>query len=305
MERGRCLAMKAIGLPRRLTDATRSRCRFHLASCGQSFSSSMPNLVKIFGERNCGTNALGYLIRANSSSPILPSSEFEIDPAMAARAWVMGPRDREQIIDRIYASVPEILSWKHCATNFSNARIFGGAVVLVCVRHPASWLVGLYKNPYHTLGGKPATIEEFIRQEWETVERERLGGRSFRPLQLYNLKLASHLAFAEDLRNAGIAATVVRHEDLLFRPKEVFRSIGTNLADVRKRFRPRLTSTKRRAQPGDICREQPSTRMGKPVFLLRRYYAKELWRRPLRGLEGIVNAEVDWDVAHEFGYSRL
>ena len=247
--------------------------------------------VKIFGERNCGTNALKNLIEDNSGSSILPTTEFDIDADAASRAWAIeNRREFERALDAIYADVPVLSSWKHCAANFLDPSAFSGSLVLFCVRHPASWLVSLYRNPYHILTEKPATLAEFIDYQWETGARERLGGRTFRPLELYHEKLASYVGFATRLREGGIASRFVRQEDLLLRPKQIFRSLAPQLSDPRKRVRLRLTSTKRSWMP---------------VVFVRRYYAREAWREELRGLESRVNADVDWGLAGEFGYSPV
>jgi hypothetical protein len=263
----------------------------------------MGTTVKIFGERNCGTNALTWMVRENSSSIVLPGGEFDLDPHAARCAWEgRETLDRERFIDELYKAVPDRLSWKHCATRFASASNFKQTLVLFCVRHPASWLVGLFRNPYHILINKPANIEEFLSCQWKTVARERLGEASFHPLDLYNEKLASYSVFSKRLHAAGIPNVFVRHEDLLFSAKQVFDSIQSQLNKPRKIFRSRFTSTKHRAPHDPNCRDYPSLDIGMPMFLIKRYYAKEMWREPLRGLEGTINRRVRWDLMRSFEY---
>lgn len=266
----------------------------------------MATIVKIFGERNSGTNALTWLVRQNSSSLILPSGEFDLDAQKARHAWEGHEApERERLIDQLYEALPDRLSWKHCATHFDSVSNFEHTLVLICIRHPASWLVGLYRNPYHILSRKPGSLEEFLNCEWKTVRRERLGGASIRPLDLYNEKLTSYLSFANRLHSAGIASAFVRHEDLLLRPKQAFASIRSELSEPRKLFRPRLTSTKHRAPHDPNCRDYPSLKMGTPLFLMKRYYKKEVWRESLRGLEKSINSRVSWDLVGGFGYEPV
>lgn len=263
----------------------------------------MRTTVKIFGERNCGTNALAWMVRENSSSVVLPCGEFDLDPREARCAWEgREAPDRERYIDHMYEEVPDTFSWKHCATRFSGVTTFEQSLVLFCVRHPASWLVGLHRNPYHILCTKPESLEQFIDCEWKTVGRERLDEASFQPLGLYCEKLASYQAFAKKLEAAGIEHAFVRHEDLLLNPRAVFNSIRRGLNKPRPIFRPRFTSTKHRA-PHDLnCHDYPSLKIGAPIFFTKRYYAREAWREPLRGLEQVVNRRVNWNLVQSLDY---
>jgi hypothetical protein len=247
-------------------------------------------LVKIFGERNVGTNALARLIETNSHSRLLPSTEYDVDPDASRHAWARQPRERERLLDRIYAGVPDPSSWKHAATNFADAGAFERTLVLFCIKHPAPWLTSLFRHPYHVLGEMPDNITDFLGFAWETPQRERLGGASFRPLELYDAKIRSYLAFAERLDAAGIAFSFVRSEDLLLDQKNVFRSLAPRLAGARARFHMRRRSSKN----GWL-----------PLFLVQRYYRQERWRDALRGVEDVVNRAVDWAALERFGYRPL
>jgi hypothetical protein len=248
-------------------------------------------MVKIFGERNSGTNALAQVIANNSKSRLLPSTEFDIDAEASRRAWAQtDPCQREQLLDRIYDAVPNPHMWKHTATNFSDTAGFGSTLVLFCVKHPASWLTSLFRNPYCIPTERPSNIADFLEYEWETPARERLSRGVFRPLELYNAKIRAHLDFARHLGSEGIASMFVRQEDLLLNQKEVFRSLATHLAEPRSRFRARRRSTKKGWMP---------------VFFVRRYYQRERWRESLRGLESKVNAQVDWSTLKQFAYEPL
>lgn len=167
---------------------------------------------------------------------------------------------------------------------------FEQTLVLFCLRHPASWFVSLFRNPYHALAELPEKITDFVQFQWETPQREKLGGATFRPLELYNTKLHSYLEFAKRLDSQGMKFAFIRQEDLLLNPKKVFRSLAPQLLHSRKRFRRRLRSAKNGWMP---------------LFIVKRYYARERWRENLRGLEDAVNEQVDWSVASQFAYEPL
>jgi hypothetical protein len=248
-------------------------------------------MVKIFGERNTATNALARVITDNSSSRLLPSTEYDLDPDASRHAWAQhDPRERERLLDEIYAGVADPHSWKHCSTNPMDPAAFDQTLVLFCLRHPASWFVSLFRNPYHALAELPEKIAHFVEFRWETPERENLSGASFRPLELYNAKLHSYLEFAKRLESQGMECAFIRQEDLLLNSKQVFSSLAPKLLHSRKRFRRRLRSAKNGWMP---------------LFIVERYYARERWKESLRGCEAAINRQVDWGALKSFGYEPL
>ena len=245
-------------------------------------------LVKIFGERNTGTNVLDILIQRNSRSCVLPSTEYHIDRAAATQAWSLPPVEREEAIDAVYDDVSDLLAWKHCATDFADARAFKGALVLFTVRHPISWLVALFKRPYHLLGSLPPTLAEFLDSDWRTARRERLGCTALRPIALYNSKIASYLAFAGRLAEAGVPHHFVRQEDLALSQYRTFRAIRPDLVKPQGLFLPVVRSSKTG---------------GKSLLAYKRYYAAQSWKTEIAGIEDAVTEQVDWAQLARFGYA--
>jgi hypothetical protein len=245
-------------------------------------------LVKIFGERNTGTNVLDILIQRNSRSCVLPATEYHIDRAAATQAWNLPPMEREEAIDPVYDGVSELLAWKHCATDFADARAFKGALVLFTVRHPISWFVALFRRPYHLLGPHPSMLAEFLEFEWRTVRRERLGCAALHPIQLYNRKIASYLAFSERLAEAAVPHRFVRQEDLALSQFRTFKAIRPDLLKPRILFLPVVRSSKIG---------------GKSLLAYRRYYAAQSWKVEIAGIEDVVNEQVDWKPLARFGYT--
>jgi hypothetical protein len=249
----------------------------------------VPDIVKLFGERNTATNALKALVGGVPGAHCLPGTAAEIDAEAFARI-PQGSREREKAIDAIFAEAGPRSAWKHCATSFRRAEAFDDCLVLFTVRHPASWLTGLFANPYHSLSPMPASIADFLRLDWEAVERERLDCKSFKPLELYDTKLRSYLNYSDALGRAGIPFRFIRFEDVILAQETVFRSIATDLGQPDAPYRPLLQSTK--AAGWDLARYQD-------------YYGNERWRTELEGSEHIINAGVDWDLVRPFGYSPL
>lgn len=248
---------------------------------------------KIFGERNTATNALKLLIEKNSASRCCPSIAAEIDPSIKWRSAALSPFSRsmaEHAIDIVFKRSPDIFAWKHCATRFSDPLAFSNLQVFFLIRHPASWLLSLYREPYHALSRLPDHLSDFISMSWRTVDRDRLGGAEFGPLELYAEKVRSYDAFAGELRAAGIGFAYLRFEDVVTRQREVFVEIA-----------PRLKSPA--IEVACIERSTKDRRLTRSDYV-RRYSADE-WRDELSGVESEINRRVDWPLLERFGYGPL
>lgn len=252
--------------------------------------SALPGFVKLFGERNTATNALRALCQTIPGPLWLPSTADQIDPGAYARVADRPPRERERGIDAIFSAAGDRSAWKHCATTFQDIAPFVDCLVLFTVRHPASWLAGLFANPYHALAPLPATLAEFLSFQWETAGRERLGGKILTPLQLHAAKLASYNAYASKLEQAGIPVRFIRFEDVVLAQEQVFSTVASALGVRDAAFQPLVRSTKDPSRTLDDYRE---------------YYGHERWRAVLSGSEAAINAQVDWASVARFGYLPL
>ena len=199
---------------------------------GIAESKSTP-FVKIFGERNTATNALRALIETNSASRALPGVSSEIDPAVverlralrqafAAKDPVQFLQAREHEIDRVFAGQPPSHTWKHCATRFGAVESLSDALVVFCVRNPLSWLLALYRNPYHLQTTQPGSFEQFLEAEWTLTQRDNLPCAALLPHQLYEEKLQSYAVCMRQLEAAGIPCRVLRFEDIVLQQEAVF-----------------------------------------------------------------------------------
>ena len=252
--------------------------------------------------RNTSTNALKLIIETNSGSRCVASNKGEIDGQFGRRLYiyqklrkvrpirdVMNARIQSNI-DRLFEKSSAVLSWKHCATNFPSADDFAGLFIIFTVRHPASWLVSLFRKPHTIIGEKPGSLSEFIDFEWKTVGRERLEKRSYKPLELFQEKVKSYRAFQGKLDARDIRYAVLKFEDIVMRQEEAFRSIADRLRDPKDDFQPLIRSTKDE---------------GKSLDDYIADYKDEKWRQEIAGLECRINEMIDWDVVGEFGYAPV
>lgn len=250
--------------------------------------------VKIFGERNTSTNALKALIEKNSQSRVAPSVAEEIRPFVMkilrkADAYKLPESARERVIDRIFKGRPEIETWKHALTNFSTPEAFAGTHVIFCVRHPLSWVLGLYRHPYHIDGTTGINLPDFLNKRWTTVARERLEQKDVSATQLYNIKLASFLEFQSKLTAAGMPFSVVRQEDFAMDQERVFARLAPHLTAPSAQFESLKASTKESSKDSAYYKD---------------YYGNERWREDLdpQSTARIV-AEIDWSLAESLQYA--
>jgi len=226
-------------------------------------------------------------------STCLPGVEAKLKPyvnALVNHRFFPKGRFQEKIDDWIFANSSSLHSWKHCATNFDNIEMFSGILVLFTVRHPASWVLSLFRRPYHQLGGRSKDLSTFIERRWKTVERERLGGQTLRPLELYQCKLESYRQFSSKLNVNNIPYHFVRFEDLVLDQKRVFDAVKSYLDNPTNQFVELRESTK---EPGKTLEDYRS------------YYGEERWRDSLGGLEHRINEQIDWSALKEFRYEPL
>jgi hypothetical protein len=252
--------------------------------------------VKIFGERNTATNALKKLVERNSGSRVLPSVASELERRGPRRVRMIsklpfGPALREIYIDRVFRSRAPRLSWKHCATTFSDVSEFRDCLVLLTTRHPASWLLALHRRPYHHREAVPERFEEFLTTEWRPTKRDNLKLRSLTPIEMWNVKSRSHVAFASALSSAGIAWRWVAFERFVCDQASVFEDLRSVLVEPAAAVSPVTESTKDRT---------------KDYLYYRDYYGQCRWLTEIDPVSRqLIDGAVDWDIASGFGYRPL
>lgn len=250
------------------------------------------DVVKVFGERNTGTNAFAKLIRRNSGSHVLPTQIAELRGISAyfGRALRrLAPQSmHESLTDWVFAKAATRDAWKHCATYFSEEQLAELAKypTFVMIRHPASWLVGLQRKPYHALQPTPGTLSEFLNVSWQTVARDGLKGQSFRPAELYNQKLKSYLWFETALQEHGGHVEFIRFEDFVMDQLSVFGTVAHLLKDPGKEPKIIASSTKK---------------SGKSAEDYARSYREQDWAESIDDeARGMIKSEIDWDAASRF-----
>jgi hypothetical protein len=163
--------------------------------------------------------------------------------------------------------------------------------VIFCVRHPASWLLGLYKRPHHIYGRAPENFREFLEKRWKTVQREGLGRAEITAPALYNLKAQAFADLQPRLNNVGATYSVVRHEDFAIDQGGVFAGLAPYLLEPSSEFCALESSTK----------DKEKTRA-----FYKNYYGNELWREEIDAeCAALIREQIDWSAVESYGYQPI
>jgi hypothetical protein len=247
----------------------------------------MDPILKLYAERNTGSNYLKELLRLNIEARYLRGTA----PAWAGRLQSRLP-GAEWVRDAYFASTyRHNLGWKHRAPEpaaaleqRSLARKHRLAIV-VLVKSPYSWLVSMHRSPHHQYVPKGTSFSDFLRLPWKTLRREGLGEITLpNPVALWNTKHRRYL----DLDGL---AFMLRYEDLVAEPERCIDRIAEHFSFARSSpsFRNYTRATKSKPYSSDYYRS---------------YYAKETWRSEMCDADiDFINEQVDPALMERLGYS--
>jgi hypothetical protein len=257
-------------------------------------------VLKVYGERNSGTNYLTRLIRRNLKIDLLPGvvqkkhlPVFDPDDLQALARQRNLP-EREVIADLYFQETfPDNLGWKHalvkpadCLKQYdicSNNLFF-----LTLTKNPYSWLLSLYRRPYHHYWGKKSDFETFLTSPWRTVGRENAPPEFSSPVELWNQKNASYLQLQQQFPTLNL-----RYEDLLSDPKGTMEAVR-NIASCDWKH-------------SAFVNVDRSTKRGEEDFsFYRKYYLEEQWKAELspRAIR-IINERLNDEILEAFQYEKL
>lgn len=245
--------------------------------------------VKLYGERNTGTNYLARLLHHNLPVELLPGSVSR----RAARLQRLLP-GREWLRDLYFrATFPRNLGWKHSAVRAPAAleRLPVshhplGFVTLT--KNPYAWLLSLHRRPQHQFHKAGLPFQAFLESPWQTVRRGNAPRTVPTPVALWNLKNRSYLQL-----DGWWPVAHVRYEDLLADPAAEVERIAQVLGVPWDRS-------------GFKNIEQSTKDPGRTFASYQRYYLEERWREGLAPESiAIINRHLDHDLAAHFGYRRL
>jgi hypothetical protein len=251
-------------------------------------------LVKIYGERNTGTNFLGDLIVAN-----LQAKQLRGVPPGVLNYFIRNyPHlPYRELLQNIYHGVAfkGHLGWKHSvapsAEKLRAARVVERNVKFITLnKNPYSWLLSLYDKPYNYYAvweDKP-DFETFITSPTPAIPREHAPGGFSNPVEMWNQKSRSYLRL-----KSAFSTLNLRYEDLLKSPQETLEEVRTtfNLKPRRAVFKNREESTKEK---------------DKNFSYYKNYYLGEEWKKALSpSAIRLISERLDPEMMSECRYEIL
>ncbi|MCY3837829.1 MAG: hypothetical protein OXH09_04130 [Gammaproteobacteria bacterium] len=250
----------------------------------------MTTRIKIYGERNTGTNYVGALIALNLAVRQVPG----VIPEGIRRIHQMLP-GREWVRDLFFACTRwHNLGWKHGIAT-TPKRLAGDGqhrrrslAFVTITKNPYAWLLSLHRRPYHPTHPGALDFEAFLVTPWRTVGRDNMRRVTLgSPVELWNAKNRSYLELAP-------AHTLNTTYETTIRDPQAFVDDLVDKFAVRRvtaSFRNHEVSTKDRSKDFGFYRD---------------YYLNERWKDELTDTAiAAINQRLDHDVACRFGYDIL
>ncbi len=185
------------------------------------------------------------------------------------------------------------LGWKHtCVKSPEELKQYklvnSDLAFLTLTKNPYSWLLSLYRKPYHLDYSDKPNFEAFLRRPWKTVGLDNVSRVLKNPIELWNIKNRSHLHLHKNKNSLNITT-----ESIFENPKEIIKQISLKFPITEKSniFLNYEKSTKDKSKDSNFYRE---------------YYLTEKWRDNLtREAIAIINETIDKELMSHFGYRLL
>jgi hypothetical protein len=244
--------------------------------------------VKVYGERNTGTNYVSRLISLNFDVHVLRG----VTPPQ----WIQQHGSTEAAKDQFFAEFfPRNLGWKHALPRsrreLESAGINTSRILFVTItKNPYSWLLSMFKRPYHW-NRQAKTFSEFLSMPWTPIRRENCDDDFLNPVDLWNRKNRSYVT----LFDSGLHAVNLRYEDLVCDPMRVLKRLNDTARMPVRHHGNGFVNVVRSTKDSD-----------KDFEYYRDYYTKERWRDKLSANDlQTINSSLDRHLMRRFGYELL
>ena len=243
--------------------------------------------IKVYGERNTGTNYLNKLLEINFHGQILEGTVPKTLDKLLRRS------NKSEHLRDLYFHYSKInLGWKHREIDSNLLKMIDQSqeriVFITLSKNPYSWLLSMYNRPYHNLFGVNLTFDEFLRKEWPSLGRESRRTSYKNPIDLWNKKNASYYQLVGHEK-----ARILRYEDLLLQPLTELQGI--------------LDSTKLEVTENFPLNFEKSTKdSDKNSEYYLEYYGREIWKKNLTASNiKIINEFLDMELMAKLNYKIL
>ena len=246
-------------------------------------------LIKIYGERNTNTNYLRELINLNLEVGEIPG----VVPKAMRRIQTYLPA-KNGLRDLYFGlTYHRNLGWKHALVKdplyISKFALVKNNDVhfITLTKNPYSWLLSLFRRPYHQYYKVKPDFETFLEMEWKTVRRENIRQTVANPIELWNIKNRGYLEL-QPLNTLNLTTESIFHD-----VESVLLQISTKFSInyLTSHFINFDHSTKYESRNSEYYRD---------------FYTNERWRPEISDSAiSLINNHLDADLMEQFGYKYL
>ncbi|MEO9476655.1 MAG: sulfotransferase domain-containing protein [Cyclobacteriaceae bacterium] len=243
--------------------------------------------LKIYGERNTGTNYLERLLKTNLKTDVLPG----VAPLSIQLLELLSP-GRENLREWYFKrTFDQNFGWKHRCVDLTvlekNEALAGRIGFLCLLKNPYSWLLSFYKRTHHYEHLKHESFEDFLQTPISLLPRDNIANHKLTPVKIWNLKNSSYLELSKNSHHTKI----LKYESLIKDPKQTIDEIAFRFKVSRKSesFINVVKSTK--------------SKSNKNFYDYQKYYNEEIWKQNLttRSIH-LINSELDQPLVNTLGY---
>ncbi|MBR8828541.1 MAG: hypothetical protein DSM107014_11695 [Gomphosphaeria aponina SAG 52.96 = DSM 107014] len=258
--------------------------------------------IKIYGERNTGTNYISQLIKENLQCQLIPGVAAEIAKESVLRINKYIKKKglkkleasifQELLIDEIFAkNLAVSLGWKHCRPPLDlikNHQFTPQTLFITITKNPYSWLLSLYKRPYHNFFQAQREFREFLSMPWKTVKREYSQAYFDNPIQLWNEKQRAYIELAQEIN----ICINLKYEQVLRNELGTIKALSYLFPFVH--------------QNGIVSIAKSTKNDGRDKQFFEEYYLKSQWRKEIK-IEEIeyINQHLDFELLKYFNYKKI
>ena len=243
--------------------------------------------LKVFGERNTGTNFLNSFLRLNTSLKVLKGGDGDREEIKKQLRDFVEKHDitdllakkllMESLLDQ--ASLKRRhrnFGWKHAKVSskvLSKVPGFEHVCFIFIVRNPWRFVSSLHQKPYNLMPSPAPDISQFIKSPIYANQRDQLGSRLVQsPVDLWNHKVRSYFEFNAAHPRQSL---MVYYENLVISPDAFAGQLKKFCAVNEEITVPQDSSKKHRGDTktyAEFCQEilsyQPRKVLGDDIFYL-------------------------------------
>jgi len=242
--------------------------------------------VKVFGERNTGTNFLNKLLSLNTNLQVLGhgnnsishSKLKEIDQSFARLGHTekLSPQIRQFVLERFIdeqrrLEYPDNYGWKHARVligDLEKSPHKDSTLFIFLIRNPWRFVSALHRRPYNLFPTPSSNLSAFVDSQFLTNERDCMPSLLINnPVELWNEKVKSYLGCSNTLENS----LVCYYENLVTSVDEFMDAIRP-VCNVSSNIRTPINSTKKDDKTFNDYKQEvlsydPVSDLGEEVYL--------------------------------------